>query len=1514
MSTSAEQIQIFYEISMSIGTSLELHSMVKTALFTYLKKLNCAAGAVLQRTENGDGGVEYHEVYSVPRHIERIKHYAEAVGVHKSFDNRDGHDAFTDKLPRTTPHPDGQCSHVMDLPGFGILFLSTAQGGFDRYTENSVIQLNRKLAQACIACVQNADLQRSEADWERTAAERTRELAASERRFRAIFEGSDDAIMLLNDEGFFDCNASTLKMFGFETKEAFTTVHPSDVSPPRQPDGRDSMEAAQERIATAFREGHCRFEWMHRRTNGENFPAEVLLSAFRYNDQSVLEATVRDITDRKRDEAALRERQQQMALELDVGASLTAEMSLTEALQRVVEAVVEHLDVAFARVWTLNRDRQVLELQASAGLYTHLDGPHSRMPLTGVSKIPRIASSGEPSVTNQVIGNPEIGDQAWAEREGMVAFAGYPLVLDRKVEGVLALFARHELSESMLGALGPVSHAVELRIARQRAEQALRAAYDIIDKSPVVAFLWKNEEGWPVEFVSDNVVTVFGYTAEEFTSGQAVYSELIHPDDLGRVGGEVSTASNDRNTESFVHEPYRIIAKDGMVKWLDDRTFIRRDGEGNVTHYEGVCTDITDRMEAEGEVRKLSRAVEASPVSVIITDPDGTIEYVNLKFAEVTGYTTEDAIGKNPRILRAGVQSAEFYQKMWDTLISGKEWRGELCNRKKDGDVYWESAAISPIFGAAGVVTHYVGVMEDITDRRRAAEELRRAKEVAESASRAKSEFVANVSHEIRTPLNAITGMAHLLGRTSLTPKQQDYLSKLFSASGALLAVISDVLDLSKIEAGRLVLEEAPFSLDTVFADVASVSSHAAQSKGLEFLFDFGMGVPSMLIGDAVRLRQVLLNLVNNAIKFTEKGSVVVSCAVKERSEDDVRLVVRVADTGIGMSPEKGESIFRPFCQADASTTRTHGGTGLGLTITRRLVELMGGSVEVESEEGVGSTFTCKIAMRLPDAVDEDPRFPLDLMGLRVLLVDDEETARDVVARLLDSMGAHVHGVDCGEAAVEELASSSTEGPYDLVLCDVVLPGINGFAVVKQARERLGAKNTPPVILMTAHSAEELEKLADTGAAVEDVFAKPFTRRELLLSATRVLDRHRGTEQADKVMVITPPHGDLRGIHVLVVEDNEINQQVAQELLETEGVVVDVVSSGKAAVRTVRDRSFDVILMDLQMPEMDGYETTRRIREVPAHSDTPILAMTANALPEVHQAVRDAGMNDYLAKPVDPSELFGLLARWIRPRTGQTNRGVGLPPLGAVEEEGPHSELRGAEERSVDAATSRVLPSLPELPGIDVSVALSRVLGDQERFVRLLLSIAQHQTGAPDKMQAAWEQGDTKTTRRLAHTLKGLAGTVGADALQAAARKVEDAARGRKSGDVPALIRALKAPLEEVLSGISRLSAMQAQPDPPATEDREPAASVEDLMPQITRLGEFLREGDAVAVDCLAELERMGVPAGGRPDLERVRAAVRHYDFGEALVHLRALTSAMNRAEEEDMHTQEDHEREGAEG
>ncbi|MBF0448945.1 MAG: PAS domain-containing protein [Magnetococcales bacterium] len=893
---------------------------------------------------------------------------------------------------------------------------------------------------------------------------------------------------------------------------------------------------------------------------------------------------------------------------------------------------------------------------------------------------------------------------------------------------------------------------------------------------------------------------------------------------------------------------------------------------------------------------------------VTITDVRGVVTYANKNFVRISGYAEEEMLGKTHKLINSGYHKPGFFETMWQTITAGKVWNGEICNRAKDGTLYWVSATIVPFLDEQGKPVEYVairtnithqkelekelrekeqrltialdasntglwdwnpvtdvaffseqwlamlglekgtvsetgklwsslihpndsqrvseklivhlsgqstdyevefrmrhrnggwvwilssgrvternetgkatrvtGIHKDISDRKKVEEQLKEAKQQAEAASEAKSHFLANMSHEIRTPMNAIIGMGHLALSRETDPRQKDYLRKIYKASQSLLRIINDILDFSKIEAGKLELEESEFCLDEMFETLANQISLKAQEKGLELIYDVPATLPRFWIGDALRINQILLNLTSNAVKFSDKGEIV----VRVQSQGENGLCFTIEDSGIGMTEAQVERLFQSFSQADSSTTRRFGGTGLGLAISKKMVALMGGTISVNSELNKGSRFQFTIFLKPGSRRLSHVRIPEILRGALVALLTGNDRQRSVLSNLLESLSFRVQAFS-NSTALNQFCERNRADPPLIILLDGGSLSHDPVAFIQHFRH-LSNQNALPVLVMSNHNDHQRSHALRTSIPAIEFVQKPITASGLFDGFSTLIGRnfpscHQRVKKrkwpGDRAEALY----DFAHCHILLTEDNPVNRQVAVELLEMVGAKVSVAGNGQEAVNLVAGpHPYDGILMDLQMPVMDGFQATRLIREGD-NKNLVILAMTANAMAGDRERCLEAGMNDHIAKPIDPSRLYSTLGKWLK-----------LPTLNTA-----YSAENGPEEGN----------TFPEIDGIDIPIGIHHAAGNQTLFRQLLMDFSRDQKEVLEQLRVLSLE-DIPSARRLAHTLKGLSGTIGATRLSTLAEEIEnrlDTDQGQV--DVTDLLARLQSELQRVFTGIEHV-------------------------------------------------------------------------------------------------------------
>lgn len=741
--------------------------------------------------------------------------------------------------------------------------------------------------------------------------------------------------------------------------------------------------------------------------------------------------------------------------------------------------------------------------------------------------------------------------------------------------------------------------------------------------------------------------------------------------------------------------------------------------------------------------------------AIITIDEIGSIQTFNQGAQKLFQYTENEVKGQNIKMLMPDPYHKEhddYLKRYLSTKLPHIIGIGrEVIGLKSDGTQFPMDLAVSQINLHDRIM--FTGIIRDISQRKEFESALIEAKQLADSANQSKGDFLANMSHEIRTPMNGIIGLTHLALKTELTPVQHDYLKKINSSSQNLLVIINDILDVSKIEAGKMSLESVEFNLDKVLEGVADILSTKVLEKDLEFHFDIAPDVPAWMMGDTVRITQILTNLVSNAVKFTEQGQVIISLRVLEKREDAINVEFSVQDTGIGLSQDQIAKLFKPFIQADSSTTRKFGGTGLGLTIVKQLVLLMGGQVRIESQLGKGSNFIFNLILKPAPKMGYSQSPEPSLQDLQILVIDDSPFMRDILKAMLKSLNFEATVASLYSEGLHELKKAVDDRPYDLVIIDNKLPDATGAKVCAEIKNINPAKTTKTILIS---GFTEKDILSDIDTAEFDGFLhKPITRSSLYNMIQNVL----GYEEA-KEKIIGNAHeaeienlDSIRGARILLVEDNAINQQIACELLRGAGLIVSLAENGQEAVDAVKQNQFDTVLMDIQMPVMDGYRATMEIRALPQFKDLPIIAMTANASPEDREKALASGMNDHIAKPIDPTGLIKTLVKVIAPN--YQAQPISNTPAPQVE----------------------TTKTLPPIPGLDIEDGLHRVGYNEELYKKLLIQFSHNKADILLKIEVAIQRNDREEAAQLLHSLKGVAGNLGAKDLADKTAQIEKKSR-----------------------------------------------------------------------------------------------------------------------------------------
>ena len=1161
---------------------------------------------------------------------------------------------------------------------------------------------------------------------------------------------------------------------------------------------------------------------------------------------------------------------------MEVGSDITVQKHTRlqlEAAMRESDALLRTLH-QHAIVSVADRAGKILEVNEA---FCHVSG-YSRQELLGQNH----------RIVNSEVQPREFWIDMWRTISGGSPWRGE--ICNRAKDG--SLYWVDSMIAPFMTADGTIEKYVSIRTdisASKTAQQQLGVMADrltlAIEGGSDGLWDWMDVNG-EAQWWSPSFYAILGYQSSQLVAGAGSFQSLLHASHRAPYQAAIGEALAGGN--SFDME-FLVLTHDGGYRWFRSRAKVSLDAAGRATRMAGSMQDIHDRKQAERELarerQRLGHILEGTNVGTWEWDIDTGKTDFNERWAEITGHSL-DELGATT--IQTWTQNTHPDDQTHSAVLLEQHFNGDLpyyeCETRtqhKDGHWVWVLDR-GKLFarGDDGRPRWMAGTRMDITQRKQAEGLLREALTQAEQASVTKSQFLANMSHEIRTPMNAILGMLSLLQRTSLSVRQLDYASKTEGAARSLLGLLNDILDFSKAEAGKMSLDPRPFQVDRLLRDLSVILSANVRAKTIDVLFDIDPAVPPCLLGDDMRLQQVLINLSGNAVKFTEAGEVVLSLKVLERTDDDVLLEFAIRDSGIGIAPENQAHIFTGFSQAEASTTRRFGGTGLGLAISQRLVALMGGELGLQSTLGEGSTFHFQIRLAIASTAADEPVAPRPVIGrVRTLIVDDNESAREVFVAMAQSLGWLADGAASGVEAIALAQSRAAQGiPYETFLVDWQMPEMDGWETSSRLAQLAQASSghSPLLIMVTSHGREALaHRSADEQALLSGFLVKPVTASMLSDAVSAASTTLAHPEWLNRPM--SPPAAQrLVGMRLLIVEDNLNNQQVIQELLFGEGAQIILAGNGQLAVDAVAaaDPPFDAVLMDLQMPVMDGYTATAEIRRNLGLTKLPIIAMTANAMASDREACLAAGMNDHVGKPFDLSNLVDVLLR----HTGR----VAMPVANAR----PRVSLLQTE-----------LIEQAKQQDIDLAAAVGRMGGNVQVYLRSLQSFADDLAALPDQLATLVQQGRFNEAGRLMHTVKGLASTLGLRSLSSLAAATERSLGGADiSTQQQVLIEQLRAAATSTLQDITllvqrlRLSLQSAVLKSETVTDVDPKSSDprQRLCSSLDELIGLLRGADMRALKVFEKLQETHA-AHIQEVVQPLDDAMAVLDFDLALSHCQAL-------------------------
>ena len=1111
-----------------------------------------------------------------------------------------------------------------------------------------------------------------------------KKLAENEQNFRNLFETIDDIIFIVSQQGhILYTNSAAIRKLGYDMLELLqmriTDVHP-----------KHSRNDAEKAFTKTLAGTKSIFDIPLLTKDGRLLTVETRVWFGKWNDEKCIFSISKDLTIEQ-------ETLQKYNIFFDKNPSMMGVSDINSG------RVFTEVNQAFLKTMGYTREEVIGKTAADLKMYP--DQEHQK-------KIDRLLS------TQGHFNNIELTFRTNSDEIRHGIFSGESLESQGK--------------KYLLGVLTDITNHIKL-------ENALHQERELFSKGPVVTIIWGNEPNWPVHYVSKNCEDIFGYTSEEMCDRHFRYGKLIHPEDLQKVQKQIIL--NIQNNIEVFDQSYRLELKSGEYRWFYDFTKLIRDETNRVVSIRGYVFDQTHLKKLEQELdyerERLDNIIKGTNVGTWEWNIQTGETVFNEKWAHIIGYTLDEL---SPVSIQTWIKFAhpDDLQKSNQALerIFNKEsdyYECECRMKHKSGHYVWildRGAVFSWTDDGKPLIMY--GTHQEITNQKIVEEKLKKAKEEADAANQAKSEFLANMSHEIRTPMNAIIGLTRLLlVDKTLDPRYKDTLSTVNRSSKLLLGIINDILDYSKIEAGKMNLDEHRFNLDEVLDDIRSIFSNKINEKDVEFYYNLSTDIPGSLFGDSFHLTQVLTNLIGNAIKFTEKGYVELKIStIMQDNSNQCALRFEIKDTGKGISEEEKARIFNPFTQADTSTTRKYGGTGLGLVISKEIIAKMNGKLQLDSTPGKGSNFFFEIPFSI---ISKEPLFDLEKVksfsGMKTLVVDDQVIARNILCKILNKWKMSVIEASSGDEAIDLIIQSDkANSPFDIILMDWKMPGKrNGLQAIDEIhnlykRGIISSDKMPVIIISAYHRSELIEEKQGFDAFIN----KPVTTSILLNTIHKVINKENNERYKSKTTNVIP---DLSDYTILLVEDNEINQDVALRWLEKTGVSLHLANDGLKAVRMVETNTYDLILMDIQMPHMNGFEATKRIRIT--QPNIPIIALSAAVMASDIEKAIEVGMNDHIKKPIDEKRLYYTMSTWLNSKN------------------------------YVDTKQHDCKLTLPELKGFNINEALEFADNDVEFYKMLLLKFKKQLKTEYRDIISLIKDNNEKVPSMI-HTLKGLSGTVGA--------------------------------------------------------------------------------------------------------------------------------------------------------